>query len=276
MSGRTRSAASALSLAETVIAVFLLLCACMVVVALFHSSLRYSSRVLVHNAAARVAEKQLGMLRVLARKDFYGPVWGSFTGVPAPDPDEPDFQVAIRQSMDTLKSPCSSLEDMQGGRARTLSSSYRRVTVTVSWQPVNPANQLSLTSLLGAPARSVNGCTLSVQALDFRSPLPPNDTITFRARLTDGSSNEIPDMMFAWHVVPGVGGSATVSGNGIIDPNHAATLRSGETATFRNTYPHFDVPAWKAVPGAVTVEAVTRYRGIQFERRQSPRWLNDE
>lgn len=276
MSGRTRSAARGLSLAETVIAVFLLLCACMVVVALFHSSLRYSSRVLVHNAAARVAEKRLAMLRVLARQDFYGPVWATYTGVPAPDPDEPEFRVAIRQNMDTLSSPCSSLENLQGGRARTLSSSFRRVTVTVSWLPTTTANQLSLTSLIGAPARSVNGCSLTVQALDYRSPLPPNDTITFRARLNDGSTNEIPDIMFAWHVVPGVGGSAVVSGNGIIDPNHGSTLRTGRSATFRNSYPHFDVPAWKAVPGAVTVEAVARYRGIQFERRQTPRWLNEE
>jgi len=271
----SRARARALSLVETVISVFLLLCACLVVVALFHSSLRYSSRIIVQSAAARVAEEKLAEVRSFARqlgRDFTSTtLWNN--QYPGTATLQESFQVLVQHASFTVYSPCSKLEEQYSGDGdtRRLTNSFRKVTITVSWLPNLPGNQVAVTSLVGAPPLTGVG-PVTVDSDDLVGNLDFNKTITFTARLSDGSADVVPDVMFAWAVLPGAG-AGTGQGNGIIDPNHPDTRRSGQRATFRNNYPLYSDPWGASVKGRVSVMATCRYRGIPYAKR-SASWNN--
>lgn len=288
MSARTPSRDNqGLTLVETIISIFLLLCACLVVIALFHTSLRYSARILQQNAAAEVASKTMARVRAWARMkpaikfNFEQPtLWNVYDGDPVQDPEDPNFKVSILQAPHTVYSPCSELEkQFDSGRRRPLSASFHRVTVTVRWDPPLPTNQLSITSLIGSPAHRMPSSQsalknrVDISEDTYQDPLPYNQANKFTVSLNDSDDQEIPDVMFTWHVIPGIGARFTASGNGIIDPNHSFTKRTGQQVAFRNNFPTYANPWAESVKGEVAVGVVAVYRGLHCENR-SRIWTN--
>ncbi len=285
----SRASPRGLTLVETVISIFLLLCACLVVIALFHTSLRYSARILQQNAASVVAEKTLARVRAWARSregvkfNFErSSNWNVYNGDLQPDPEEASFHVRILAVPHTIFSPCSELEkQFDLDRRRALGSSYHRVTVTVSWDPPSPSNTFAITSLIGSPPHrmpSSQGALktrLEVETPDYHDPLFFDDVNKFRAKLIDADDEEIPDVMFRWHVIPGIGAGLTSSGNGVIDPNHGYTQRTGQRVAFRNNFPLPSNPWSQSIQGQVAVGVVAVYRGLHCETR-SPIWENKQ
>jgi hypothetical protein len=253
----------------------LLLAACLIVIAVFHSSLRYTNRINVQAGAARIAQKKIAEIRAWARQkvglqyNFDGDWAGQPDGSQAPDPDEPSFLVRLDHVQANLKSPCSQTEGVFGSNDRELRQSFRRLTVTVSWPPYSPSAQLSVTTLVGAPPRKLGGGGLRIASDAPSGPLPPNGRVELVAGLYDTDNQRIPDVMVNYAVLPWYGEGP--AGNGIIDSN--LSKRSGARAVYTNIYP--GKPDWFPVKGKVIVRGYCRYRGKLHTDDTQP-WVNDE
>lgn len=248
-----------MGLPESIIAIFLLIAACLTMFLLYHSSMRHQIVIEQVNGATRLAQSKLAEIRAACR-DLNQFRSGSWAGPPTPAA-EPGFKIQVFEDFVTLHSPCSRIESAFGSNQRGMSSSYRKFTVWVSWN--ESRESVSATTLVGEPPAPG---PYTVVVSGSTAPLAQGAKRPFQAALLDGSSRPIPDVMFNPSVLPSYGTSDRV-GNGVIDITDPQTRRTGQTAMFWNNYPYPD--AWRPVEGFVLVLAHCRYRGFTMRNWSS-------
>jgi hypothetical protein len=264
-----------MSLAETVIGLFLLTFGILVSVRLFDAGLQHQATVERRALATKLAEKSMARLRAWVRTsipahtksstyNFDSASWDA--AVPTSDPDYPGLTVAVTSAPQKLYSPCSQFELPYdaSGRARTMTQSARVVKVSVT-DTVNSRFSVELVSWIADPTRHLDHVTIASttgpppavfeQAGSLTSPAP-GSFIEYKAtgHFSDGS--EVPDLMFDWYTVP-------LGGNGTVVP-----ARDGRTAKFINGVKMYPDPDDGSAPpppistaGQVAFVCHGQYRG---------------
>lgn len=246
------------SLAETVIALFVISMAAVILVGTLHVGLRHQSRTERRMMATQMARKKMAELKAWTRQ-FVG---GSQTNFDQPasnwqtkgsggDPDYPGLVATCVVADHQLFSPCTTLEAPYGGQARTMNSSSKKVKISVE-DPGEPGWQVDLVTIIADPTRDMK-LTEAVKLI-MTSGVPlvmaRDATVTMRAEAYYTDGRVIPDLFFDWYVVP-LGGTGTV-----------IPARDGRTATFRNSVTTQPPPAASVYTGGRSVVAVYgTYRG---------------
>lgn len=231
-----------LTLVETIIASFLLVGGFLVTVALFHSTLRYSTQIERVTVATALAERRLNEMRLWARTlSNFRSSWAAYDGVTTTDPQSPDLRILSEVSQPSggppnprLASPCASLDGLQAlAQQKPLTASCRRVRVTVSWPPYTSGNQVRLVALIEEPRLNWKAAGPIVVTLSGTGPLGHNGTTTATAQGYDQSGAAIPDLVYHYYVQPDNPPSmASISQNRMgtsATLTHAITLFNGST-----------------------------------------------
>jgi Tfp pilus assembly protein PilV len=247
------------SLAETVVALFVLASSVLVVVTLFDSSLREHRRAEKLARAVMLADRITDRIRAFARDPaLFATGWGAYNGVTWSETDEPQFTIrtdcipAGREIM----SPCQSIEDMHAPAQRKLSSTLVPVRIRVSWEGGGPSREVTVVTEVAEPRRQAQ--TLVINRVGGPpDPVPPLGVVEYEAQLRDSGGAEIKDVTFSWEVV-GVTGNAT--------PAPSLSTRDGRRQAVKH---HFYDPRTQTLiprPGLCRVTARARYLGDVYEQ----------
>jgi hypothetical protein len=232
---------SGLSLAETVVGLFLLTFGILVSTRLLDAGLQHQASVERLARATTLAEKSMAQVRTWARTsvppnsvsskyNFDETDWSSATL--AKDPDYSGFDVAVSVQDLTLFSPCSEFEEpfVSLGEAREMTSSAKAVKVIVT-DTSNPRFNVELVSWVTDPTRHLDHVTMASvgggpptefePAVDIQNPVA-NSYVEFEAQGHYADGSVVPDLMFDWYTVP-------LGGNGTVVPS-----RDGRRARFIN------------------------------------------
>ncbi len=248
---------AAVTLTESLIAIFLLVGAMTVTVILFHGATRHTTRTDQAVAGVTLAEKTLAWVRNWAATPAGSGMnfddWSSVAGSTRTDPDYPGFQIRIDAERAVLASPSTAFEDpLVVSNPRLMSASFYRVRVRVSW----PGDQVELLSLVGDPYRrwAASG---AIQVAPGGSPLlGPGATQAFTASGRDAGGRIITDLFFDWYVQP-------ETSNGTVTATSV-----GDSATFTNAI-YLRLPSgatqtrYASQDGTCTVKARAVYGGVE-------------
>ena len=257
-----------LTLAETIIGLFLLTFGILVSVRLFDAGLQHQATIERRALATKLAEKSMAMLRVWTRTsippntvsasyNFDEVSWSA--AVPTTDPDYPGFEVAVRTANEILFSPCSEFEEpyTATGEARDMTRSARKVKIAVT-DPTNPRFSVELVSLVADPTRHLDRVSMTSlsgpvppifePAGDLANPAP-GSFMEYEAKGHYANGAEVPDLMFDWYTVP-------LGGNGTVIP-----ARDGRTAKFVNGVKLTRAGAPISTAGQVAFVVHGQYRG---------------
>lgn len=258
------------TLAETIISLFILAAAFTVIAALLHSGLSWQGRIEQRTLAAQLAKKRMAELRAWARThleanryhyDDLNPAWEQ--AFPPTDPDYPGLEVVVKVLDQTLFSPNTTIEaPWEGlGVARRMDRSAKRVKVTAR-DPGDPSGAVSLVTLICDPTRQMGEVVLSYT--EPAGPLAPASNIispdagswvdfSVSANAPDGTP--LHDLFFDWYTVP-------LGGNGTALPS-----RDGRTCRMingvRTGWPPgvFGILGTSNTAGQVVVAVHGQYRG---------------
>ena len=210
-----------LSLAETVLSLFLLAFSIILCTNLFHVGLRYSGRVEQEAVATLIAQKKLAEIRAWASTrvpgGFHFDDWTPYANFTTNDPDQPGYLINVVARPAPLLDPCTSFGALFLPANQTrLQASYQKVTATVTW---GAGPGIALTTLIGDPVREwrVNTPLVITQISLAGNPLPRSQDAVFKVEGYDSDNRLIPDLMYNWYVVP-------LTGNGTItnqSPGHS-------------------------------------------------------
>lgn len=245
MSRRLRTAG--LSLLETLLSLFVLLSAFVIVMSLFIRSSDYLVNVERKVMAVTFGETVLEDLRAWA-KDYsnYSSDWSAKADVTLLE--FPGFKARVSAAHPVVPSPCGYLELSKPAAEQTLmQNSFRDLTLVVSFEG---SAQLSLQTRLAEPARAVR--EVSIREVSGGSSLSPGGEATYQASLLDTSGQEIDDVSFRWTVEP-------ISGNG------SAITQEPDTSlgVVKHAYVGNDGVS-RFVPGSCRLRAVARYRAVEY------------
>lgn len=248
-----RRGQTAVSLLETVIALFLLLGAFTFLAQMYRQSFTYLKQTQREAEANLFAGNVLNELRGWARTpaNYQDPLWTSWASVT--NSLFPDFEARVKKSARPTLVPCWSIEQQVINPADRvlMSSALVRAQVEVLWR-----GQLlhTLDTTIAEPerlVRVVNPVVVTAQTA-VPSPLPRDQEVEFVAQLVDGSGQPINDVEFSWSVEAGTG-NATFS-------NQSRDTRS---ATLKNAYlTRGGVTYYTG--GSCRVQAKARYFGIEY------------
>ena len=232
----------AVTLAETLVAIFVLTLAIAFVGALLQAGLRHQARSERRLMAVELARKKLTLLRAWARTATSGSyyhfdeapsAWASQVGTA--DPDYPGLLVSATVVVETLYSPCSTMEApyVPLGTARVMSNSAKKVKISVA-DPTDPGWSSDLVTLVCDPTRNLVASdavrlnvtstippVLSPAGSDLNSPAA-GSTVDMQAEALYPDGRPVPDLFFDWYIVP-LGGTGTLR-----------TARDGRTCRFVN------------------------------------------
>jgi Tfp pilus assembly protein PilV len=248
----------AVSLAEAIVAIFLIVSAVMVSTSLFHSGLRYTRMTQTRAMAGMYGRKVMQEIRSWARQPAnYDSDWSTYQGAELVDPDYPGFvaRVACLAAGREALSPSLGLEEMYGARAYRLPRASVPVRVNVAWG--QPEQTLTLMSLVGEPERELDeDPTVVIQRVSGPAgPVPPRAEVGFTAQLRDSNGDPIPGIRFSWSLLPVTGNATLLKGS---------LPRDGSAMTLKHEYewnPLMSPPQVGPISGEVRLEAVCRYRG---------------
>jgi hypothetical protein len=231
------------TLAETIIACFVLTFAMLVSTALFHTALQHSVRIDRKQQAARIAEQRVEELRSWSRAnhgtngelDFWEG-WGSFAGTEE-SPDNPGYQVDTAIDTDhELFSPASEFEEVNFAALedenipdpdpdappppkRTLADSAVLATIVVSWGS-SPAERIVTRTLFADPVRdhgwdpeeAGKAITLEYSPGGSSPPgsLGKSQSFTARAYVEDKAGQNVENAVITWYVDPDSTGNGTI------------------------------------------------------------------
>ena len=230
------------SLLETVIALFVLASAALVVVALYHSALVRTSQTQQAALARVIAERVMVETRSLAAKNPFRVVDPSTLSRTFTDPDHPTFEVTVAAARQVLTNPASALQPPTPPQVFPLMSDVASVEVTVSW--AGGAEQFRLNSLLDEGEVPL----VSVRVEGSLGPISGNQRATYEAKAFDANGDIVPDVRFIWWVEPITGNASIVPAS--LDPK----------AELTNVTRSFD-GSFYVQPGACRVAALARVRG---------------
>lgn len=265
-----------LTLAEAVIALFVLASGFATLFLLFHSGGRYATMAENQSTAVLVAERSMERIRGWSRQ-VHGPSGSTdftdWSGCPVAataheDPDAPGFFLRCVTASQPLMSPCSLFENLKTStQRRSMEHSVRRVELHVTW-----GSRGHQTSLFGGTVEHVlvslvslatgdppaNSTTVYPVALSGGSTLAQGDSVTLTPHFDDGHGRNVPDLFFRSIVSPesgsGFGTLLRDDASRTVKLKHAISL-----GTAPDTYS----------PGRCEVEAVARYCGREVRARSN-------
>lgn len=245
----------AVSLAETIVALFLLTGVVLVLVTLLHTLLRYGHRVEMQSLAALAAEKRIEQIRDWARKkpganyNFENLV-SNYAGTVTSDPQFPGLQLTTQAGWQPLDLEGSSFEQPEVDKKR-LNTSAALVRVSAVWIAGGGGHSVVVTSLIAAPARLPNS-TLTITQVNGGSPITGLGTGVFRVSAKDSGNQPLPDLSYRWYILPQTG-------------NASVTLNRRDTteAKVANQVRHAD-GTFGPTSGTCQLEARATYRGQEL------------
>ena len=150
-----------LTLAEAVVAIFLLVAGFSIVAQLFHRAMRYSTRITVRQQAVAIANRRLEDIRAWSRSHHLPagtlPMtdWGPWSVSPVQDSYDPSYEISTEFSRPPFYNPCTRFEMVNPlAPDRVDLTAYRtQVTVTVRW---GGSESVRLTTMICTPTGSLS------------------------------------------------------------------------------------------------------------------------
>lgn len=174
----------------------------LVVVQLFQSSLRYSTRTEKRLVATLLAQSRVEEIRLWARTAVAGGYnFDNWAGLPVgPFATHPDYVVTVSPPVaQAVGSPSTSLAP-----GRTMNNSLMKLAVDVSYNPYGASDHVRLVVTIGDPRRQLASVTVSPVG-GFSSPLaPPPASGVLEAVAQDVDGRAVRDVFFAWTQEPGL------------------------------------------------------------------------
>ena len=254
------SVRSGLSLAETLVALFLLAGGALACLTLLISASNHQR--LTHELLAGTRLAQQCQERILAwaeEPSNFASLATTYADLTLSDPGFPGMTARIQtDSNDTeLVSPNSSLELPHAPDIRRLPGRSRAVKVTVSWNFSRPRS-LSLQVLIPAPIQALGSPPIVItRVLGAASPMAKEATAVYEAHLVDASNQPIPGVFFDWELHSDY--SSTTPGMGSME----VLNRVGSQAALCHHYYEGD-PDTPHLPGFVLFQARCRYAGREL------------
>lgn len=248
------SSTRALTLVETVIATFLLGSALVLVVTLFHRSIRLANLNERVSRASLLARSVLAEIKAEAELPAsYSSGLASWAGRVYSLPEYPDLQIKTSVGpAEKLFSPCSGLAN-RFPNPHELEQVYLPVKIVVSWGAAQEQS-IQLLDRIREPVRTLD--TIRVTRVDsVGSPVPVDGIMEFRAEALDSGGNVIPGIGFAWSVEP-ITGNATM-----------LERDSSDSGLSRFQHKYYFNPltsTWENVPGGIKVRARAVYYGNYY------------
>jgi len=233
-----------MTLAETVVAIFVLTLAIAFVGAMLRNGLHYQAHSERRMMAMALARNKMAFLRAWARTPrnrsqyYYDDPPASWASqVQGSDPEYPNFVVRCVVQTMVVYSPCTSMEApyVPLGTARVMNSSARKVKISVA-DPSDPLWSADIVTMVCDPTRDLLDppndavrlitttavpASFSASGNDLNNP-NPGSAVDMRAEALYPNSTPVPDLFFDWYIVP-LGGTGTL-----------ITSRDGRTCRFVN------------------------------------------
>jgi len=255
-----------LSLAETLVALFLLAGGALACLTLLISAGRNQQLTLETLQATRLAQQcQERILAWAEEPAHYASLASVYADHSLNDPAYPGMTARIQANPaeSELVSPNTSLETPFLPDIRRLSGRCRALLVTVNWTSNRPRS-LSLQALVPAPIQLLASPAVTITwVAGSSSPMAQNATATYEARLMDGSNQPIPGVFFEWELQSDY--SNPTPGKGSIE----VLSRVGNQAGICHHYYAGD-PDTPFVPGFVKLRAYCRYAGRELRGTSAP------
>jgi type II secretory pathway pseudopilin PulG len=242
----------AFSLLETLIALFIIVMALLIMTQLMHTALQRGTVVEKRLLGALCAQQKLEEIRAWAldATNFHGS-WSTYDNVVSQNPQFPGLQTRTTLSDQPLSTPSRLLEEPYlATERRILPGACRGVTVECWWGS-GPQQRLELNSLVGAPPdsfRTVNPIEITPSTLSMAK----DSTATFSAKAFDAAGREIEGMTFSWFIVP-------KSGTGLM----VGQTRDGRAAEIGHWLYALDGVSHTYAPGACEFAVRAKYCGIE-------------
>ncbi len=249
------------TLAETMVATFILFSTLVIFAALVDTALRYYAQIEKRNQAASVADRKYEEIRDWARTNYVTGNWNTFLG-PTTDPYYPDMQVSVQSDWLAPLSPSTELEQEFAAANRVdVEDGVRRVQIQVDWSDAIDSNrQLQVVYYISPPRRNLP-LTVDVQPSGgVANPLPNGGTANFAARAYDADGDPVMGLTYAWEIIP----VTPNPGSATIEPS-----RSGRAATLIN-HVYSEDSAILALPTRnCKLRVYTRYCGQEYSGEYS-------
>jgi hypothetical protein len=257
----------AMSLLETVLAVFLLLAGSFTCLAVLRSALGHGTKTRRLAEAQQIGAHTLDAIRAWAYEpDNYFGDWSPYND---DEHSVGDYLVHTRcPGREDLASPNASLELPRLAGARLMREAYMPVRVSVRW---SANNWIHLTTHIGQAVQPVRNAQPMVitRGAGPSDPVPVSGTVEWSADLYASDGSVIPGVSVGWQVVPNEA-PGFLPGNALFLENRASLGRSGELIhRFYNGDPSFNLPP-REVPGSVIVRAEAVYNGRSYFAESSP------
>lgn len=237
------------SLAETVLAMFIMVGAMVVFGLLMHSMLNYGARAQQRAMAALAAQNKLEEIRNWANSggNFFG-AW-PYANQTSTDPAFPGVTLLSQVEDQQLISPCTELEK-NNASPRAIVQSCKKVRVTAAW-PQDGGQPIRVVTLMAAPNRTPNP-SLSVSGA-IPGTLSANASFVASVSAVDSTGRPLHDLVFQWASLP----TGASPGNGTA----IALNGNGTRGRFTNSFqPQVGGPA-VIVPGSCKLGVIAFYRG---------------
>jgi len=170
-----------LTLAEAVVAIFLLVAGFSIVAQLFHRAMRYSTRITVRQQAVAIANRRLEDIRAWSRSHHLPagtlPMtdWGPWAVSPVQDSYDSSYEISTEFSQPDFYNPCTRFELVNPNVSQVKLTQHRtQVTVTVRW---GGSESVRLTTFICTPTGSLSyrrpGLALLAYWMLAAPPSPP-------------------------------------------------------------------------------------------------------
>jgi hypothetical protein len=257
------------------VAIFVMLAGVVVMVRLFHTSLRYQTLVDNQSTAVMLAEREMERVRGWSRKnhtspsaalDFNNFLTDNYPGKTAyQDPDHPGFQIQSVAIANAIYSPCSLFELLYpAAERRVMRSAACKIKVTVrwGWDPYNSAPlKHELTSLVAWPTCKVPPSPpANPTVTGAGSSIPQGGPMSVTVSAINTDSQALGDLFYEYIVQPGEGNQGGGFGS-------VSESRDGRAAVLHNYILSGAVPPVVTGYGVgkCNLRARARYRGYIVE-----------
>lgn len=261
--------ARGLSLAETIMALFLLAGGCLGCLTLLSQGLAHNARTTQVWEASDLAERSVDAIRRWAYDpaNYFGS-WALYDNDTLVFPDSPWQVQVVAGPRSPSYSPNTSLEAPRGADARIMADSYVPVQITVSGGRIRP---LQWTTHIFKPVQPVRtGSEIQItRGTGPADPIPPMGQVEFSATLHADTGQVIPGVAMQWQVIP-YEAPGYLPGNCFFYPDRGSMGRQGRLQhRFYGSDPVLNLPPYK-VPGWVVLRAAAVYQGVEYSRESAP------
>ena len=245
-----------LSLAETIVALFMLAAGGLTVIGLLLSAFRYQSNSLQASSAAQLSEIVLGRIREYARVPASFQSWIAYDNDSYSDSDFPGFTIAVKSSgLMSTYSPGATLELSRPGGGREMVKSLRVVEIQIGWG----THKHRLVAHLYPPFQPVRVIEpVTVTPSGILPALAKDASLTLEGHLWDSSAREIEGVPFKWSIT-----SVGLGGMGTLDTSLDASEKHVRLFNLFYSGDPVSVPR-RWIPGIVTVNCQARYQGVYY------------